>query len=184
MTKKHIPIIALSSIIFFTSCEKTPVVPNEEEIITTLSYTLTPAGGGSPIVLTYKDLDGDGGNAPVITGGTLNDSTTYSGVLELLNETKSPADTITNEIRAEAIHHQFFFQTTINGLNINYNDTDSDGKPLGLASTLTTLSAGTGTLTITLRHEPNKSAAGVAAGNIANAGGETDLEISFNVTIQ
>ena len=43
---------------------------------------------------------------------------------------------------------------------------------------------GSGTITVTLRHEPNKDAAGVSSGDIANAGGETDIEVTFNVEIQ
>ena len=35
-----------------------------------------------------------------------------------------------------------------------------------------------------LRHEPDKSAAGVSSGDITNAGGETDIEVSFNVIIE
>jgi hypothetical protein len=31
---------------------------------------------------------------------------------------------------------------------------------------------------------PNKSATGVASGNIANAGGSTDAEVTFPITIQ
>jgi hypothetical protein len=35
-----------------------------------------------------------------------------------------------------------------------------------------------------LRHEPNKDALNVASGEITNAGGETDIEVSFPVTIK
>jgi hypothetical protein len=41
-----------------------------------------------------------------------------------------------------------------------------------------------GNLTVILRHDLNKSAEGVAAGNIANAGGDTDVEIVFPITVQ
>ena len=51
-------------------------------------------------------------------------------------------------------------------------------------TTLTTGEAGTGTLSIILRHEPAKDASGVSDGQIANAGGETDIEVSFNITIE
>jgi hypothetical protein len=49
---------------------------------------------------------------------------------------------------------------------------------------LTTENAGTGKLKIVLRHKPDKNASGVANGNIANAGGETDIEVEYNVVIQ
>ena len=38
---------------------------------------------------------------------------------------------------------------------------------------------GHGQFTVTLRHEPDKSAQGVSAGDITNAGGETDIEVSL-----
>ncbi len=45
--------------------------------------------------------------------------------------------------------------------------------------TLTTGVAGTGTLTFTLRHEPTKPNTG-----LSDAGGETDITVTFDVTIQ
>ena len=41
-----------------------------------------------------------------------------------------------------------------------------DGNPVGLATSLTTGAAGSGTYTIHLEHEPEKSASGVASGDI------------------
>ena len=35
------------------------------------------------------------------------------------------------------------------------------------------------TMTVILRHEPNKAGAGVSDGDITNAGGETDIEVTF-----
>ena len=177
--------LLLAIVLIFSACGKDdPVIPNEEELITTLNYTLTPINGGTAITLSFQDLDGDGGNAPTITGGTLAANQTYSGTLELLNETESPAESITEEIMEEQEEHQFFFQSTISDLTVAYNDRDANGDPLGLSSTLTTGSAASGALTIVLRHEPNKSAAGVADGNIASAGGETDIEVTFPIDVQ
>lgn len=173
-----------TTLLLFSACKDDPEVPNEEEVITTLNYTLTPVGGGTAVVLSFKDLDGDGGNAPVIVGGTLAANTVYNGEMELLNEQESPVEDITAEIKEEDDEHQFFFRTTVAGLTIAYADMDGDGRPLGLASAVTTTAAGSGTITITLRHEPNKSAAGVAAGDITNAGGETDIEVTFPVNVQ
>ena len=66
-----------------------------------------------------------------------------------------------------------------------YIDVDGNGAPLGLAFTLTTVDADTeGDLTIILRHEPSKSADGVAGGDITNAGGETDIAVTFPFTIE
>ncbi len=178
-------IILFSSLVLFSSCKKEdPEVVNEEEVITTLTYTLTPESGGTPVVFSFKDLDGDGGAAPIVTGGTLQADTTYIGSIILLNETETPAENITLEIEEEDDEHQFFFAAT-NGLDatVTYNDNDGT-NPIGLSTKMKTNQPSTGKLKITLRHEPNKSAAGVKDGNIANAGGETDIEVEFDVTIE
>jgi hypothetical protein len=176
--------ISLITIVSCSDDPEDPIVENEEEVITTLTYTLTPSEGGSAVVLTYQDLDGDGAGEPTITNGTLSASTVYSGVLTLFNETEDPAESITEEIDEEDDEHQFFFSSTITDLQVAYADTDGDGNPVGLATTLTTSAAGSGTLTITLRHEPEKSASGVASGDITSAGGETDISVTFTITVE
>ena len=184
-SKNFLSFLALMSIMALTSCEKDdPVIPPEEELITTLTYTLSPAGGGADVVLSFVDLDGDGGNAPEITGGTLSANETYTGSIILLNESEAPTEDITQEIREEDDAHQFFFQTDISGLIITYDDQDADGNPVGLTTSLTTGDSSNGTLSIILRHEPDKSGTGVADGVITNAGGETDIEVTFNIDVQ
>ena len=160
-----------------------PPVTNEEELITTVKVTLT--NGSNSIVLQSKDLDGDGPNAPVVTVvGNLLANTTYTGSVEFLNESVNPADNITAEILAEDEDHQIFYQLTSGLGAISYTDADSNSQPVGLAITYQTNAVGSGNLVVTLRHLPNKSANGVASGNIANAGGSTDAEVTFPVTIQ
>ncbi len=186
MTKNFLFIaLVLTTSIFFGSCDKDdPVIVDEPELITTLNYTLTPTAGGAAITLSFKDLDGDGGNAPTITGGTLAANQTYIGTLDLLNEVESPAESITEEIEEEDEEHQFFFQSDISDLVVIYSDQDADGNPVGLSSKLTTGAAASGSITIILRHEPNKSAAGVSDGDITNAEGETDIEVTFTIDVQ
>ncbi|WP_316930194.1 type 1 periplasmic binding fold superfamily protein [Aquimarina megaterium] len=185
--------------ILFASCssdDDNPVPVNEEELITKMTVSLV--GGGGTVTLVVADEDGaDGPVAPVITvSGNLTANTTYTGSVELLNESESPAELINEEIEAEADEHQFFYEAS-SALNITtaYTDKESDYKkedgtsftttnPVGLTFTVTTTDAGTGTLTVTLRHQPNKAADGVAAGNIANAGGDTDITQSFDITVQ
>lgn len=187
MYKNFIQAFFLFSILFLVaSCDKDDDVeiPNEEELITTVNFTLTPTDGGDAVSLSFVDLDGDGGNDATITGGTLMANTSYTGSIELLNESESPAENITEEVEEEAEEHQFFFESTISDLTVTYNDQDADGNPIGLSSSISTGEAASGTLTVTLRHEPAKTAEGVAAGNIDNAGGETDIEVSFPIDVQ
>ena len=177
--------IAIFATVIFVSCsnddDNTPAPVNEEEVITTLTVTLTPNGVGTAITLQTRDLDGDGPNAPVITvSGNLTTGVTYNGTLVLLNETENPAENITEEVMEEAEEHQFFY--TIGGgadLTTNYSDFDADGNPLGTQFTLIAGSISSGTLTFTLRHEPTKPNTG-----LSDAGGETDIAATFDVTIQ
>ncbi len=180
--------IMASAVVMVSSCrEKEPdpePIPNEEELITTLQYRLTSVGGGSDVVFTFQDLDGDGGDDPIITTGTLMANTSYTGEVILLNEQANPAEDITVEIRGEADEHQFFYASSLPGLMVSYEDADANGHPIGLQTSVTTDAPGSGTLRVTLRHQPDKSAAGVAAGDISNAGGETDIEVDFDVEIR
>lgn len=179
-------VFALILVITLASCsdDDTPEPVNEEEVITTLTATLT-ATDAATVTLQIRDLDGDGPDAPVISSpNVLLPNTTYQGRIELLNETESPAEDITEEVEEEDEEHQLFFSTTGNITSVTYNDTDGNGNPVGLSFTVTTGDAGSGTITITLRHEPNKTADGVSDGDITNAGGETDITVTFDITIQ
>jgi hypothetical protein len=73
--------------------------------------------------------------------------------------------------------------TTYTGTVSTYTDSDSSGRPIGLTFNYVSGNAGTGNLTVTLRHMPNKAAAGVAAGDITNAGGSTDVQVQYPITI-
>lgn len=184
---KNLQFLALAlTTIVFTGCgnDDAPVLINEDEVITTITATLTPQDGGTAITLMSRDLDGDGPDAPVVTvSGSLTSGTTYTGAITFLNELASPADNITEEVEEEGAEHQVFIQQ--NGLGtVVYTDEDADGNPIGLAFTFTTVEQGaTGNFTITLRHEPNKAAEGVSNGDITNAGGSTDAEVTFPVVV-
>jgi hypothetical protein len=165
------------------SCDpENPGNPNDQEVITSVKVTATSTS--DTIVFSYSDPDGNGGNVPVIDTAVFASSQVYHVSLELLDETKTPVDTITHEIEDEAVDHQFFFTLTNANISTAYDDLDVNGHPVGLESTWTTAGVSSGTLMVTLRHQPNKSGAGVPAGNITNAGGETDIEIVFPVRIE
>jgi hypothetical protein len=174
--------------IVFTSCnndDDTPDPVNEEEVITTVIATFTPQNGGTAVILTSRDADGDGPNGPenIITGPFAS-NTTYNGTVQFFNELENPAEDITEEVEEEALEHQVFFATTNNLGSFSYSDSDSDGNPLGLSYAFQTNTAANGAITITLRHEPNKDGDGVSDGNITNAGGETDIQVTFNVLVE
>jgi len=179
---KFLPMLLL---LFVTaaSCSKDddplPEVVNEEEVITTMEVTLT--SGASVIILKTQDLDGDGPNAPVVTvSGNLAAGTTYDGVMRFLNELESPAENITEEVEEEDLEHQVFF-TVGSGLDVTteYSNFDSAGNNLGTQFKLTAGSASSGNLTFSLVHEPTKPNTG-----LASAGGETDIDATFSITIE
>lgn len=166
------------------SCDKDPKVPNEEELITTVIYTLVPQSGGDPVVFSFRDLDGDGGQDPVVVLGRLDTNTTYNGTIQLLNESVNPAHDITPEILEEGPEHQFFYTFSDVNASYVYTDLDDDNNPIGIATRVTSGEAGEGLLTIVLRHLPDKYASGVSQGDISNAGGETDIEVSFLLIVE
>lgn len=177
----------LLAVTVVTSCDDDDPEPvNEEELITTVRVTFTNQANASDVkTALFVDSDGEGGNAPSITNPTLSANSTYSVSIEFLNESETPAEDITEEVAEEDYEHQVFYVVG-SGLNLTYSygDEDRDGNPLGLSGSAVTTTASNGTLTVLLLHEPNKTASGVAAGDPANAGGETDVEVTFNVTIQ
>jgi hypothetical protein len=178
-------ILFLLFTISFSACNDDDLQMEEPvELITTLIYTLTPNGGGDTVVLSFRDTDGDGGNAPVISTEPLQAGTTYSGLITLLNESETPSEDIAEEVSEEAEEHQFFYSVQNVDVNIEYQDQDAEGNPLGIATELVSNTTGNGSITITLRHEPDKNADGVSNGLIANAGGETDIEVTFDVVVE
>ncbi len=184
---KNLKFLALffTATLFLTSCssddDNEPI--NEEEVITTVNVALT--GGSTPITLTFRQLD-ESAAPTIIVSGDFDPNTTYTGSITVLNELENPADNITLEIEEEDDEHQFFYQVGagLNISNLTYLDFDGNGNPLGLRFSFDTGEASSGNFTITLRHEPNKDASGVSDGQIANAGGETDIEVTFPLVIQ
>ena len=160
-----------------------PIIENPEEIITSVTYTLT-SSSGDVVTLNFLDEDGEDGNAPIITTEPLAVNEIYTCSIELLNTLETPAEDITAEVAEEDEDHQLFFQLSNTNVAIDYLDEDEDMNPVGLSTTLTTGAAGTTDLTITLRHLPNKSGEGVSDGLIANAGGDTDVEVTFTLDVQ
>ena len=83
------------------------------------------------------------------------------------------------EVRVEGDEHEFFYTT--NSVNLTVTKTDDDGtNPLGIETELATGAASTGSLTIILKHEPTKPNDGTATG----AGGSTDVEVTFPISVQ
>ncbi|NRD20193.1 type 1 periplasmic binding fold superfamily protein [Winogradskyella eckloniae] len=181
-TIKLLAILFVSSIMF-VSCSSDDDDhddhDHEEELITTVTYKLT--NGTDIVTIEFKDIDGDGSALPTYSiSGPLTANTTYTGAIELLNETEDPAEDITEEVEEEGDEHEFFITSSISDIVITKTDVDEDGNPIGIESSLVTGDASTGTLTIILKHEPTKPNDGTSAG----AGGSTDVEVTFDIEVQ
>lgn len=162
-------------------------VPDEElEVISRVTATLTPMGGGTAVEAVWDDPDGDGGMAPTIGPMMLAADMTYTMTLKIENALETPAEDITVEVQEEAEDHQLFFTVTEANLTVAYADMEStyvmnmgDDLPVGLRSTVVTTAASSGTLQIQLNHQPMLKS---ATSDINT--GEIDFSINFPVTIQ
>ena len=182
-------LLLVVAVLLQTSCDDNndPVIENEEEVITDLVYTLSPTDGGQAVTLSFRDPDGDGGQPPILTvSDSLRANQNYTGTIVLTNASDpTDVDDITAEIRSEALDHQFFYIPSSDlTVTPTYADSDTDNHPIGLLTNLQTGGASTGTLRILLRHEPNKSASGVSITDPAGAGGTSDIEVTFPVSVR
>lgn len=190
-----------SGITLLVACGGNGTNTNPPEFISRVTLTFTPLGG-TPIVASFDDPDGDGGDPPTIDPIDLVDGTDYTLTVDFLNALEDPPEDITLEVRDEADEHQVFLTGTgVVGpasdqasapLVHTYLDMDINGLPVGLTNAISA-SSGTGMLTVTLRHlppiddAPTKTAdvaAQVKAGGFAAIAGESDAQVTFLVTVR
>lgn len=193
-SKFSLSTILVATLLLVGACSDDPKPTNEEELITTLRVTLVPRNEGQTVTLEFYDEDGDGSIAPVYTYnpstgegslGRLAANTVYDATIQFLNETENPAENITEEIEEEADDHLICFTESLTGLTIEYADSEADyltggsSRVVGLSTTWTTTAAtGQGTVVLALRHQP-----GTKTGSCPGSG-DTDVEVTFNVSIQ
>ena len=176
--------LLLATPLAFTECgdDHDPHPDHDNELITTVVYALTPAAGSMApaATITWEDLDGAGGAAPVITGGplTLRANTAYTGTITLLDKTKTPVANITDEVAKEKEDHLFIYEPTpANLVTVTRTDRDAKNLEVGLATRVATTAAATGTLKITLRHQPGTK-------NGTAAPGDTDVAATVPLVVQ
>ena len=193
---RKLPIYLFSALAMgFASCESDDPEPeNDGEVITDVILNFQELdGSGSPIgtVTSFKASDPQGievGSSPKIDMITLTKGKTYRMSIEVRNSIEN--EDITAEILEEADEHQFFFLGTAftsNIMTITYDDPSGDA--LGLRNILN-VSSSPGTnntsIQVVLRHDLDKAFPGATNPNFANyvqAGGESDLDITFPVVI-
>lgn len=188
-------------IIILVSCDpKDPEKEDTPELITRATLTFTPTDGSAVIEVTASDPDGEGvadiaADDDIILSG----NKTYDLSVSLFNDLADPGSpdfNIGEEVEEEGDEHLFLFGWTGNIFSspsgngntdnrtdpVTYTDSDSKNLPLGLNTRWTATAASlpaSGTLRIILKHQPGQKTA-----TSGNSVGETDLDVTFNVTVQ
>ncbi|MBA4852650.1 hypothetical protein [Emticicia sp. BO119] len=186
MQKNRITIsglFAFALLFSLVACKDTSVdVEEENETITTVKLNFT--SGGTTQTFVFNDPDGDGGNAPTkFDNISLKPNTSYTLTVELLDESKNPSESITEEVKEESDEHLFVFTPSPASLfTYTYGDKDARNFPIGLTGTLQTGATGTGKLKVQLRHQPPVNGKEVKDGTPIP--GSDDVNLDFNVNIQ
>ena len=180
MKKKSLIIPILFVVFILGACKKDKLPLNEEELVTTVAMVFTETGTTTQTNVIFRDLDGEGGMAPsVFDSIILAPGKTYQVSVLLLNESAVPVDTISNEIEAEAVDHQFYYQPAGVAITVSNLNTDPVGLPLGTTSAWTTGVAGAGKIKVTLKHKPGLKSAGDPV-----TVGDTDVELDWPLAIR
>ena len=183
----------LFSAVLFSCKSEDPVIENDEEVITDVTLKFTELNeSGNPVGDSFEflasDPQGVALGTPTIETVTLMKGKSYQMEILLFNSIAN--EDITEEVEEESDEHQFFFLGsgfTSSILSINYDD--PSGELIGLQNTLTVSSspgASTTEIRVILRHDLDKSYPGANNPNFTNfaqAGGETDLDITFPIEI-
>ena len=189
----------IAACVAFQGCDsEDPQKEDVPELITRVTLTFTPVGGGTATVVTATDPDGLG-LLPLEVDETIQlaKNTSYSLAISLINQLADPSApeyNVTEEVSEEGAERMFFFSWTENVFSnpagngnidnrndlVNYDDEDDNGFPLGLATSWTTTDvSASGSLRVVLKHQPElKSSTSDASV------GETDLDIPFEIVVQ
>ncbi|MBP6624264.1 MAG: hypothetical protein KA198_03785 [Chitinophagaceae bacterium] len=173
-------LVVCSSIL--SACNKkttTPPNPNENELITTCQINFVDSAGiQASKSFKYRDIDGDGGNNPSQWDTIrLKSNTTYFAEILLLDESKTPVDTISQEVAEEGQDHLFCFTTTGVTTQIVRKDQDVNGMGIGLLSSWKNGAISNGNVNIVLRHQP-----GLKTGSCDP--GDTDIDLVFRTILE
>lgn len=186
LNRKWVVVMLLGMSVLFVQCDKAKdVEPDDEnELITTVQLNFMESGSTAAQTFTFRDIDGDGGNPPsVFEKITLKPNTTYTLTVDLKDESKTPAEDITKEVKEEADEHLFVFTPSpASLLTYTYGDQDSRNFPIGLTGTAKTGAAGTGKLKVVLRHQPPMN--GNAVKNGTPGPGSDDVNLDFDLEVK
>ena len=182
--------LAIVSALSLTSCKKEEVIVSPpvagNEYMTTVKLRFeNKSNPVDTIWAVWKDLTPDDQNAPDTSGAIINldKNKTYKVSVKILDETKNPAEDLTEDIRERGNFHFFsFFTTGTISSNLTIVATDFDTNPtpfhIGLENEFTTSgNVSTGRLEGVLRHQPNTKNGTFAPGN-------SDIDVFFTLNIK
>jgi hypothetical protein len=196
---KGILFACLISLAILTGCD--PDDPQKEdvpELITKITLSFQPSGGGAAVIASATDPDGMG-IQPIEVDGSIDlaANTSYILSVQMINQLANPSDplyNVTDEVEEEGDEHLFFFSWTNNVFSdpsgdgnidsrsddMNYEDEDVNGLPIGLSTSWTTTDVvAAGTFRMVLKHQPD-----IKSAESSSTTGETDLDIHFTINVQ
>jgi hypothetical protein len=181
--KKFILLLILFSFNF--ACKKEEVIPTDDnELITTVDLIFTDTNK-KVSTFSFQDKDGDAKTLPEkFDKITLDKNVIYTMDIKVYDETKSPKEDITEQIKLESDVHLFVFKIDPASLfPLKAIDKDKNGLPIGLLSSgITQNAVGTGKLNLVLKHQPPINGKLVKTGN--EAGGSSDIDLIFDLFIK
>lgn len=183
--KKYLYILV--AVLLFASCKKDEAIEptDDNELITRVELTFINSATNALVKYSFQDKDGDPKTAPEkFDKIVLSKGVTYIMSIEVFDDTKSPVKDITYEIDEESDVHLFVYKTTpATLLTTTIQDIDKNGLPIGLtAKVLASSTAGTGKFNVLLKHQPELNGVKVKTGQ--EAGGSTDIDLSFDVEVK
>jgi hypothetical protein len=179
---------ALAAALLLAACGDSSTAPGgENELITRVTLTLTPAAGGTPLTAYIDDADGNGPQSPSAQVGALalRAGTTYTGTVKFENRLASPIEDITEEVEEEANEHRVYYTVAGglagSGLTITTTDRDPQGRPLGVTFSAVAGSGAagqSGTLRVVLCHYDDRP----KVASSTSCQGETDIDVLFSAS--
>ncbi|MEB2785276.1 hypothetical protein [Algoriphagus persicinus] len=197
-TKSKLCLIALAIVsLTFSSCKsEDPVPENDGELITDVTLTFQELDEsnnpvGDTFEFTASDAEGiEIGSTPTVETVVLSKGKKYQMYIDVYNSVAG--EDITAEIYAESDEHQFYFlgSAFTSSPFLSYEYDDEGNELIGLKGIVTVQQSpgfNNANMQILLRHDLDKNFPGASNPNFldyAQAGGESDLDITFPVVVE
>ena len=182
---KSSALFLIIALFIFSACKKNnnkvenpPSPQDSPELLTSMVLQLKDSATNNTNTFAFRDPDGPGGKNPTMFDTIqLKNNTTYMVSVILLDETKSPIDTVSKDVFQKRNEHQLFFTYTNINLVNTYLDKDDNGLPIGLLDKWRCGNTSKGISKITLKHQPNTKNGSINSG-------DTDIEVNFQTVIK